>query len=81
MGTSSVFIMLLVGPIRCYSAVIYVSAAMGLFSFTSGCVELRVSVFSIAYFHFPILRKWRKGSFPGMFMIRKGQVWCENWHC
>lgn len=38
MGTSSIFIMLLVGPIKCHSAVIYVSAAMGLFSFTSGCV-------------------------------------------
>lgn len=67
MGTSSMFIMLLVGPVRCHSAVIYVSAAMGLFSFTSGCVELRVGVFNVTYFH--------------MFMIRKGQVWYENCHC
>uniref|UniRef100_H3D4M1 Voltage-gated purine nucleotide uniporter SLC17A9 n=1 Tax=Tetraodon nigroviridis TaxID=99883 RepID=H3D4M1_TETNG len=42
MGTSSIFIMLLVGPTRCSSAVAYVSAAMGLFSFTSGGVSVNV---------------------------------------
>ncbi|TNM86719.1 hypothetical protein fugu_006949 [Takifugu bimaculatus] len=42
MGTSSVFVMLLVGPVRCHSAIIYVSAVMGLFSFTSGGVSVNV---------------------------------------
>ncbi|XP_003963609.2 solute carrier family 17 member 9-like [Takifugu rubripes] len=42
MGTSSVFVMLLVGPVTCHSAIIYVSAVMGLFSFTSGGVSVNV---------------------------------------